>query len=78
MTTAELLGKVAQKCYEINSETNIKAKFEFDGKDNWFSVYTLAGFEMEDVYSGHVTNYSLKHALKKLLNIQRTYRELVE
>lgn len=86
MTTAELLGKVVQRCYEITQEGKYDVDFEYDSMASDFSVI-LSVFEEREWkcifnYPTHNVHYvneeNLKIALEKLENIDETYRELVE
>lgn len=86
MTTAELLGKVAQKCYEITQEGRYCIDFEYDSTVSEFSVCVdleEAGewaciFDYPSNNMHRINEKNLLIALEKLENIDETYKELVD
>lgn len=80
MTTAELLGKVAQRCYEITQEGEWRLMFTYYPLVDILDIYiytnlgSFAGF----IGAEKTTKENLINTLEKLENIEETYRELVE
>ena len=81
---SKLLGKIAQKCYEITQKGKYHVFFSYEAHINAFTIrYYVGGWDTEKdpiyiAFLEHITKENLKNALEKLKDLENEWSRNIE